>query len=358
MTGRESAGAVLSSAAPLSGAAGGKFLPREFRRGPFGRFDRGFGLLLLICGAVVFTVTGILSSFKPPQTISEEEIVRIQERYARLVLNQPKPVIEPKVAQETEEIVTREAPAKEEEKKEEVKIDREKETFIEKERRKESGIEQRRQVREEAAKRVQSSGIFAAITAAGNGLAEGSGSSVSDLLGSPGLGVTDLGSMTLDKGTFATDNVDAADLVSRKENRTTDVNIEKEEVGRTSVARVASNIEVNVTTQPPQVSGESSDLAERSQSAIQNIVSRESRRLKRLYEEWLKRDPALKGRLTVKFVILPSGAVSNVTIVKSNTGNNEFDEMVLRYIRRWQFSEIEGAGPVEVVYPFVFEGQS
>ena len=160
------------------------------------------------------------------------------------------------------------------------------------------------------------------------------------------------------KGTFAAKNVDPTELLARKEARTADVSIEREEVGRTAVTRVASNVEVNITTAPPEVSGESSSLEERSQSAIQSVVSRESRRLKRLYEEWLKRDPTLSGRLTVKFVILPSGAVANVTVVKSTTGNGDFDEMVLRYIKRWKFPAVEGAGPVEVVYPFVFEGHS
>jgi TonB family protein len=85
-------------------------------------------------------------------------------------------------------------------------------------------------------------------------------------------------------------------------------------------------------------------------------VTRETQRLKRVYEDWLKRDPQLSGNLTVKFTILPTGAVSNVSIVKSSTNNGDFDDAILRYIKRWQFPAVEGAGPVEVVYPFVFEG--
>jgi TonB family protein len=259
-----------------------------------------------------------------------------------------------KVATGSEEKTTKtEAP-----KEEEVKVDRAKETFTEKARRKESGVENRRQVREQAARQIQSAGIFAAITASGDGSGSNALSSATDLLGTAGLGVTDLGALSVSKGTFAAKNVDPAELVARKETRTAEVNIEREEVGKAAVTQVASNVEVAITTAAPEVTGESATLQERSQSAIQNIVSRESRRLKRLYEEWLKRDPSLGGRLTVKFVILPSGAVANVSIVKSTTGNGEFDEMVVRYIKRWQFSAVEGAGSVEVVYPFVFEGQN
>jgi len=331
----------------------------ELHRGIFGRFDRRFGLLVLVCMAVVFTLFGVLSMRKPPVEVSDRDISRIQERYARLVLNQPKPaVVKPEpIDKIADQIARTKAQAVPEEKKEEVVVDREKETFIEKRQRQESGSETRRQVREQVAREVSAAGIFAAITASASS-GGGSFSSTSDLLGAAGLGAVGLGDMSLSRGTFTSRNVDAAELIARREARTDNVAIEREAVGKAVIGTVAANVQVNITTAAPEISGESSSLQERSQSAIQKTVSSESRRLKRLYEEWLKRDPALSGRLTVKFVILPSGAVSNVSVVKSTTSNAEFDEMVLRYIRRWQFPMVEGAGPVEVVYPFVFEGLS
>lgn len=336
-------------------AAGGSF-PPEFRRGLGNRFDRRFTFIVLICMAITFSTIGILSLKKPPETISAKEITQIQERYAQLVLNQPKPVIEPNVAPKTELLPEKNRPVQEEEKKDEVKVDREKETFVEREKRKESGVEKRRQVREQAVKQIQSAGIFAAITAAGSG--SGQSSPTSDLLGTAGVGVTNIGNISVSKGTFAEKNVDAADLAMKRGTRTTDVTIEKERVGRAAVAQVASSAEVTVSAQTPEVTGEAATASERSQSAIQRVVSRESKRLKRLYEESLKRDPMLSGRITVKFVILPTGEVSNIFIVKSTTNNNDFDNLVVRYIKRWKFPPIEGNGPVEVVYPFVFEGQS
>jgi len=349
-------GNIAFTSAAGGTVAGHALFPKEFQRGPFGRFDRQFAFLFLICAVIVFTTIGILSTRKPSETISDEEITKIQERYARLVLNQPKPVIEPKVAEVKDQITDKAEKAKKEEKKEEVKVDRKKETFAEKKKRREMGAEERREVREQAAKQIQTAGIFAAITASGSG--PGASSQVSDLLGTAGLGVTELGNLTLDKGTFATKNVDAADLVAKKRSKTEGVSIEKEQVGRTAVTQVASNVSVNISSKPPEISGESASMQERSQATIGSVVSRQSRRLKRLYEEWLKRDPSLSGRLTVKFVILPSGGVSNVSIVSSTTNNSDFDQMVLRYIKRWTFPAVSGGGPVEVVYPFVFEGQS
>lgn len=347
-----SAGVMFAGAAGTSGV-----FPKNLRKSFLSRIEPRFaglfgGLLLLFSVTVI-----ILSNAKiNEEAYSEKAMLQIQERYAQLVLNQPKPAVEeaPKKEIAVDKNVAKQATEKE--KTEEVKVDRAKETFVEKKQRQESGAEQRRIVREQASRQIQAAGIFAAITAASGG--SDGGASTSDLLGTAGLGVTDLGGLSLTKGTFAAKNVDPADLIAKKGSRTTGVNIAREEVGRTSVSRVASNVQVNITSTPPEISGESANLQDRSQSAIQSIVSRESQRLKRLYEEWLKRDPSLSGRLTIKFVILPSGSVASVSVVKSTTNNTDFDEMVLRYIKRWQFPSVEGAGPVEVVYPFVFEGQS
>ena len=186
-------------------------------------------------------------------------------------------------------------------------------------------------------------------------------SSAADLLGTAtDYGLGDLSNLNVTKGSFATRKADAAAAggTERKGSRTTDVGIEKQSVGKAEVAQVASAANVNITSAPPEITGESSTHADRSQAAIGRVVQREAQRLKRVFEDWLKRDPALSGRLTVKFTILPSGAVSNVSVVKTTMNNPEFDETILRYIKRWQFPEVSGGTPVEVVYPFVFEGQS
>jgi TonB family protein len=333
--------------------AGASF-PGEFNRNIFSQFDKRFATILACCAVVIFSIFGILSLQNPKSEVSDKEIAKIQERYARLVLNQPKPEIK-----KVDETKTSTAKSKTvEEKKEEVvekpKIEREKETFVEKQRRKESGIEQRKQVREQVAKQIQSSGIFAAITAAGSSGSTGE----SDLLGSVSSSTGDLGNLSISKGSFATKNDVNTELTAKKGATVKDVGIEKHSLERASVTQVASTGAVNITSEPPEITGESSSHSDRSQSAIQRIVNREVQRLKRVYEDWLKRDPSLSGSITVKFVILSSGAVSNVSVVKSSTSNSDFDETIIRYIKRWQFPAVPESGPVEVVYPFVFEGQS
>lgn len=331
--------------------------PREFKRGFFSRVDPHFALIVLGCFIVVFGIFAGLSMRKPSEVVTEKEIEKIQERYARLVLNQPKPEIKEKKDALEKTVKEKEIEKQNlEEEKKPVQVDREKETFIDKQRRKEASTEERRQKREMVAQQIQSSGIFAAITSSGN--SSGSAAdAASDLLGVASENMADIGEINVAKGAFVTKSVSAEELKQRT-SRTTDVSIQKQDVGKADIVQVASTATVNISSKPPEVTGESASHADRSQSTIQKIVNRETQRLKRVFEDWLKRDPALGGNLTIKFVILPSGAVSSVNIVKSTTNNSAFDETIVRYIKRWQFPEVVGGSPVEVVYPFVFEGQS
>jgi TonB family protein len=334
--------------------------PKEYRRGLFSRFERKFFLIFGALIVVFYTSIGLLSVLvKVNDAPSEKEILKIQERYAQLVLNQPKPKVEVKVEEKSKVGPKEEVPvAPTEEKKEEVKVDREKESFVEKVQRKEAGSEERRQVREEVTKQIQSSGIFAAITASSGSGGGGSSSAASDLLGSAGDGIGDISNINISKGSFASKKIEQASATERKGTRTTDVGIQKESIGRAEVTQVATTANVNITSAPPEITGESSSSSDRSQAAIGRVVGREAQRLKRVYEDWLKRDPSLSGRLMVKFTILPTGAVSSVSIVKSTTNNQDFDDAILRYIKRWQFPEVANGSPVEVVYPFIFEGQT
>jgi len=334
------------------------YFPRELRSRTLSRIEPRFTLIfivsLLFFGGIVF----VLSFRKVTETVSEKQILKIQERYASIVLNQPKP----KAVEEKKKVEVKTTAAKEEaaaEKKEEVKVDREKESYAEKQERKAESRVERQAVREKVKQQVSSSGIFAAITAVGSG-ASGAGagpsSSVNDLLGAASESVSDLGNVKVSKGTFATKNVDVAEVKARRGSVTSGVDIARESVGKASGAKIASGGSVNITSAPPEVTGEAASLASRSQSSIKRQIDLEANRLKRVYETWLKRDPSLAGQLKIKFTILPSGEVVNVSIINSTTNNAEFDETIMRYVKRWTFQAIDGSGQVEVVYPFVFEG--
>ena len=332
--------------------------PRDLRRGLFARLDPGYtGLFLALLLIISITVWVLSLRSIKEEALSSQEIQKIQERYAQLMLNQPK-----------QQVVPKEQPI--ERKMREVegggvkggaKVNREKESYAEREARRKAGSGSRAEARAAVEREVEGSGIFAAITAtSANGAGEKEG--VDDLLGSANVGLSDVGSMNFSKSSFASARAGGSgggSLSERTDGRVGNVDIEKQQLGRARAAQVATAGTVNFSsTAQPDITGESAGLEARSQEAIGRVEKREESRLKRVFEEWLKRDPQLSGNLTIKFTILPDGSVSNVVIVRSTIDNSDFTETIVRYIMRWQFSPVDGGGAVEVTYPFVFEGHA
>jgi TonB family protein len=335
-----------------------KVFPKDLRRSMLSRIDPRFSLIFGSLLLVAFVIVSILASLKVSENVSDREIVKIQERYAQLVLNQPKPKA-PEVKKEEKGKAVEAGKAAEKEAPKEAKVDREKETFVQRKERQEATREQRQAVRERVAAAVQTAGIFAAITSTGSSKGgPSSGGSVSDLLGATGEGIGDLGNIKVSKGTFATRNIDASELKARRGAITQGVDIARESVGRARAEHISSGGGVAISSAVPEVTGNTTNAEARSQSSIKKVIDLESNRLKRVYETWLKRDPSLAGQLKIKFTIMPDGSVTNVSIVSSTTKNTEFDETLVRYIKRWAFQAMDGGSPVEVVYPFVFEVQA
>lgn len=75
--------------------------------------------------------------------------------------------------------------------------------------------------------------------------------------------------------------------------------------------------------------------------------------LEALYSAAFRRDPAIRGKLLVRFRIDPSGRVVRAEHGGSPLQDDTFVESVLTKIRGWTFDATDGR-TVEVLYPFVF----
>lgn len=87
---------------------------------------------------------------------------------------------------------------------------------------------------------------------------------------------------------------------------------------------------------------------------IQRIVRQKFGRLRLCYESGLKKNPALQGMVTIKFVIDRSGSVSSARAGRSDMGDPTTVSCVVNTFKLLSFPELEG-GIVTVVYPFVFK---
>ncbi len=336
-------------------AVSGTF-PVEYNKNFVKQIDVTFLIIFCAC-ALVLGSTILILSLRPLPEISEEEIQKIQERYAQLVLNQPKKQVQEAIKEvETPVQKTTQKESDESKEVEKKKVDRKNESVKEKKQRKAASRVARKQKREAIQKQLQSSGIFAAITASGGG-GTGPQSAISDLL-STSDGVGGLEGMDISQGSFATKNVTPQMLQKRRGQKTSGVGIAKQDVGTASGTEFASVGKVNISSAPPKLSGESVGKGSRTMDAINRVINRYIPRFKKVYETMLKRDPNLKGKLQIQFTIQPDGSVTGVSVIKSTTNNPTFDKRIVSYIKRIKFPPISGGSPIEVVYPFVFSGSS
>jgi len=93
----------------------------------------------------------------------------------------------------------------------------------------------------------------------------------------------------------------------------------------------------------------------RSPSDVAAFIARKQATVSLLYEERLKSNPALEGKITILIVIEDDGTVSSASVLGSETtlDDPDFTEELLRRIKRWIFPPSNG-GPVEMKSPFVF----
>ena len=92
-----------------------------------------------------------------------------------------------------------------------------------------------------------------------------------------------------------------------------------------------------------------------SQEAIRRVVRRHLPEVRFCYEQGLAQNPNIEGRVSVNWIISPTGAVQSSRVTSSSLGNARVDECIANAVRRWSFPTPDGGGPVGVNYPFVLQ---
>jgi TonB family protein len=93
----------------------------------------------------------------------------------------------------------------------------------------------------------------------------------------------------------------------------------------------------------------------RTSEEIMGVLAEKRSSVTFIYNKHLRNDPMLMGTVTVEMVIEPSGRVSRVNIINSNTYNPAFELELARTIETWRFGAVdENEGALTVQYPFTF----
>ena len=89
------------------------------------------------------------------------------------------------------------------------------------------------------------------------------------------------------------------------------------------------------------------------QARLGGFVRARMSAIKACYENQLKRNPSLRGRVRIRFTILETGGLADVTAVENTLGSAEVVSCIVGTMRSWR-TPFRPAGTVQVEYPFVF----
>jgi len=87
---------------------------------------------------------------------------------------------------------------------------------------------------------------------------------------------------------------------------------------------------------------------------IQRIVRRRTNELRGCYNDELRMDPNVSGRISIQFLIDGAGRVVTAGVKESTVRNPTMEACVVRAIETWEFPNPPGGGAVVVTYPFTF----
>lgn len=206
--------------------------------------------------------------------------------------------------------------------------------------------------------KVRTVGVLGMLTGVG---ATAKGPAVADVLGAIGDKKDNFKDLddALNKMT-GLKKTPSIDILDKKLVKSKEVSVSHKEEIDDLIAGIGQAESVNLSKKgdfiiqrPESIEGAASSDARRDNNAINEIVSSHKSSIRMTYEKFLKRDPTLSGKVTVRFTITASGSVTNIQIIENTTGNSEFEEEILRKLRMWKFDPIP-EGEVTVSYPFVF----
>jgi outer membrane biosynthesis protein TonB len=121
--------------------------------------------------------------------------------------------------------------------------------------------------------------------------------------------------------------------------------------GGVSFVRVESPVADLKESSRPTIDGLA---AGRTDEEIQIVFDRYKAALYRIYNQELRKDPTLRGKILMRISIEPDGAVSLCKLETTDLASPELVDKILERIRRFNFGSKEGVQKVTILYPIDF----
>ena len=90
---------------------------------------------------------------------------------------------------------------------------------------------------------------------------------------------------------------------------------------------------------------------------VRDKIRKDLPKINRCYESALRREPALEGKVSVRFAVIRNGYVKGVRVVENTTGNTSVEHCVAKVVRALRFPRRRNGKSVRFTFPFVFSPQ-
>ncbi len=306
-------------------------LPKEARGNHFQSMDRLF-VTLLVLSLLIHggTYVALANTPLPPEVTLEE----IPDRYAKVLIPEKLPAPPEK---------------KEEGTKKEEKVVEKKASDDKKPAESAEQVAAKKAARAAAvAKAVQSKGILKVLGALGPGTGSGA---VADVFGAGG-GMTDVASALSGAGGVAVATDPGAGGGRKGGGQGGAASIGDLATSGGGQVGYGAKSEVKVTGSVAAEEAEV-DSAEIDQAKLASFIKARMGLIKACYENALKRNPNLKGKIAIRFTILETGGLADLESVTNTMGSADVSNCIMATMRSWR-TQFKPSGPVTVEYPFVF----
>lgn len=91
------------------------------------------------------------------------------------------------------------------------------------------------------------------------------------------------------------------------------------------------------------------------QSVVKEVILSHMNAVKHCYNQELKKDAALAGKVIVKFTVGSKGPVTAAAVKQTTLNNKDVEECMVKEVKTWIFPEPRRGETVDISFPFVFK---
>lgn len=91
--------------------------------------------------------------------------------------------------------------------------------------------------------------------------------------------------------------------------------------------------------------------------SVMDVIRRNTGQIRFCYEQGLQQDPALAGRVFIRWIIDPNGSVKAASIQNTTLNSKQVEDCIMMRLKTWKFPLPSGGAEVPVAFPFDLKRQ-